>query len=287
MASSQRIETVGQRALEGQALAPACPDCGGTMVVRPMRHGDEVNGLMWRCRRELICAGSRRIRDPLVIQPMADASTYAIFEWERSLDRRGWNGPSSPAVSAPPARGGRLGGLFGRGRSSDSGSGGVAQPVHRTPSHAYADSPLAPLIEYGYVVLDDRVVSSAHARVDQLVIGPTGVYVVDRKEWLGQISAGSDQVYVDGRQRTGATDDVLRAVAAVDAVLAHEFKPLGVAAHPVIAFDGASNTRFEARLGKIDLAGGRSVAKLLRSGEAALGPETVVRLALAADRLLD
>ena len=253
------------------------------MVVRPMRHGDEVNGLVWRCRRELICAGSRRIRDPLVIQPMADASTYAIFEWERSLDRRGWNGPSAPSAGTPPPRSGRFGGLFGRGQSSPA----VAQPVHRTPSHAYADLPLAPLIEHGYVVLDDRVVSSAHARVDQLVIGPTGVFVVDRKEWLGQISASSEQVYVDGRQRTGAADDVLRAIAAVDAVLAHEFKPLGVAAHPVIAFDGASNSRFEARLGKIDLCGGRSVAKLLRSGEAALGPETVVRLALAADRLLD
>jgi hypothetical protein len=254
------------------------------MVVRPMRHGDEVNGLLWRCRRELICAGSRRIRDPLVIQPMADASTYAIFEWERSLDRKGWNGPSTQPDAGEQARGGRLGGLFGRGRSSGAAE---ARPVHRTPANAYTESPLAALIEYGYVVLDDRVVSMAHTGVDHVVIGPTGVFVVDRKTWLGQISASSEQIYVDGRQRTGATDDVLRATAAVDNVLSHEFKPLGVAARPVIAFDGASNPRYEAKLGKIELCGGRSVAKVLRSGEQMLGPETVVRLALAADRLLD
>ena len=40
-------------------------------------------------------------------------------------------------------------------------------------------------------------------------------------------------------------------------------------------------------MGKVSLAATRSVAKVIRSGQPVLGPETVVRLALAADRLLD
>jgi len=35
------------------------------------------------------------------------------------------------------------------------------------------------------------------------------------------------------------------------------------------------------------LAAPRSIAKVIRNGQDTLGPETVVRLALAADRLLD
>ena len=251
------------------------------MVIRPLRHGDDVDGLVWRCRRELICSGSRRIRDPLVVQPMADASTQAIFEWERSRDRRGWNGPSTQM--ATPSGGRRFFGLLGRAMPRPT----TRRVAGRASAVAQADGPLAGLIDHGYVVLDDRHVATARAPVDHLVIGPTGVFVVDRKTWPGQISASNENVYVDGRLRTGATDAVLRATAAVEDVLAHELRPLGATVRPVISFDSASSARFEATIGKIALCGARSLGKVIRTGPPTLGPETVVRLSLAADRLLD
>jgi len=247
------------------------------MVVRAHRHGNEVDGLFWGCRKPLVCSGTRKIRDPLVIQPMADASTMAIFEWERSRDRRGWVGG---VEEQPQSRGGFMG-RFGK----------TQRPVTGlTPSVALAmqpDHPLDTLPEYGFVILDGRQVASAHAAVNHLVVGPTGVFVVDRKSWPGQVSASSDAVYVDGRQRTGATDDVLRAIHAVEDVLGHELKPVGAPVKAVIAIDLASNRGFEGNVGKVSLAATRSVAKVIRSGQPVLGPETVVRLALAADRLLD
>lgn len=249
------------------------------MVVRALRHGDEIDGLYWGCRRPLVCNGMRKIRDPLVIQPTADRSTQAIFEWERSRDRRGWVGGSEEqAVTS--------GGLFGRfGRTKPRPT---TSPTY-TPAFAsaYSNGPLDTLADYGFVILDHRQVASAHAALDHLVIGPSGVFVVDRKPWTGQISASTENVYVDGRQRTGATDVVLAATAAVEQVLGHELKPLGATVKPIISFEMATNRNFEGTVGKVALAATRSLAKVIRAGQPTLGPETVIRLSLAADRLLD
>lgn len=251
------------------------------MVVRALHHGDEVDGLYWGCLKPLVCNGTRRIRDPLVIQPTADASTMAIFEWERSRDRRGWVGGVDQAAATDGKSG--LLGRFGR---------AVSRPTNTSPpSASYAapatNGPLDALIDFGFVVLDRRSVASAHAAVDHLVVGPSGVFVVDQKDWPGQLSVSVDTVYVDGRQRTGATDSVLRATAAVEQVLGHELKPLGTGVRSVIAVDLATNRGFVATVGKVSIAATRSIAKVIRAGQPTLGPETVVRLALAADRLLD
>lgn len=252
------------------------------MVVRALRHGDEVEGLFWGCRRPRVCNGTRKIRDPLVIQPAADASTQAIFEWERSRDRRGWVGGSEePAGGGTSGKG--LFGRFGRAVSRPTNSPQPSTSISGTQQAGLLDA----LVDYGYVILDDRHVDSAHTAVDHLVVGPSGVFVVDRQMWTGQISASSDTIYVDGRRRTGATDSVVRASAAVEQALSHELKSLGTHVSAVIAVDGATNRGFEGSIGKVALTTFRSVAKVIRSGQPTLGPETVIRLSLDADRLLD
>jgi len=280
MSSSQRIETKAVQQAADVEVAPHCPNCGAVMVVRAQRHGDEVNGLYWGCTRPLVCNGTRRIRDPLVVQPTADASTQAIFEWERARDRRGWVGGEE---QAPQARGGFLG-VFGRKQPQPTRS--VVPAATNAPGVA-TDSPLASLPDYGFIVLNNRFAPSAHAGIHHFAVGPTGVFVVDRKPWTGQLSASADSVYIDGRQRTDAMDAAVRAAAAVDEMLGYELKPLGASVRPVVSFDGATNRLFEASAGKVLLAAPRSVAKVIRAGQDTLGPETVVRLALAADRLLD
>jgi hypothetical protein len=45
----------------------------------------------------------------------------------------------------------------------------------------------------GYVVFHDLAVpGNARANVDHLVIGPTGVFVIDSKQWTGQVLQGTD-----------------------------------------------------------------------------------------------
>jgi Nuclease-related domain len=44
----------------------------------------------------------------------------------------------------------------------------------------------------GYVVFHDLAVPGSDANVDHLVIGPTGVFVIDSKQWTGQVGQGAD-----------------------------------------------------------------------------------------------
>jgi len=44
----------------------------------------------------------------------------------------------------------------------------------------------------GYVVFHDLAVPNSPANVDHLVIGPSGVFVIDSKEWSGSVHQGAD-----------------------------------------------------------------------------------------------
>jgi Nuclease-related domain len=44
----------------------------------------------------------------------------------------------------------------------------------------------------GYVVFHDLAVPNSPANVDHLVIGPTGVFVIDSKQWSGSVHQGAD-----------------------------------------------------------------------------------------------
>jgi hypothetical protein len=248
------------------------------MVVRAQWHNGRVNGLQWACRRAPGCEGTRRIRSPEAIQPIAyDASAQAIFDWESAHDRR----PVYRRDMAQPASSnGGLRGFFGRVLSRQEEE---AEPIG-PGSAGYFDG----LVEHGFVILEERSLPAAHAAVDNLVIGPSGLYVVERKPWPGQISTSADAIFVDGRQRMGATDQVVRAAAVLSETLDYELKPLGVGVQPALLFENAANKLFEGVVGKVLVGGSRGLPKHIRgTAEPVLGPETIVRLALAADRLLE
>ncbi len=253
------------------------------MVVRSQWSGGRVTGLNWSCRRAPGCEGLRRIKAPDVIQPVAhDGSAQAIYDWQSARDHRGAN--RSVAV-APPAPLAGLRGLFGkiRARGAEPEFDAFDAPAN-DGAVGYFDS----LVEHGFVVIEDRVLPHARAQIDHLLLGPSGIYVVDRKAWVGQVLVTSDAVFVDGRQRMGATDDVTRAAAAFGDALDYELKPLGVQVMAGVLFERAANRTFEGHLGKVLVGGVRGLPRLIRGrGEPVLGPETIVRLAVAADRLLD
>jgi hypothetical protein len=48
------------------------------------------------------------------------------------------------------------------------------------------------LVRDGYVVFHDLAVPGSPANVDHLVIGPSGVFVIDSKQWTGSIRQGTD-----------------------------------------------------------------------------------------------
>jgi hypothetical protein len=262
---------------------PVCPECGATMVVRAQWHNSHVQGLNWVCRRAPGCEGVRRIRNPDEIRPINhDASTQAIFDWESSRDARVSRVPRRDARGATESR---LGGFLGRlvSRPTERASD-YDEPAAVHGSMGYFDG----LVELGFVVLEDRHLPHARVVMDNVLVGPSGVFVVERKAWPGHLAVAADSVYVDGRARMGATDAILRATDAFEQTMAHELKPVGATVRPAILFENATNKTVEGAADKVLVGGTRGLPKLLRgTAEPVLGPETIVRLSLAADRLLE
>jgi hypothetical protein len=260
---------------------PACPDCGTSMVVRAQWNGGQVTGLYWGCRRAPGCEGTRRIKAPDSVRPVLyDASAQAIFDWERSRDLQLSHRHTAVATPSPQTG---LRRLFGRLSSRAE----VADEPEWSPSNAsvgHFDS----LVEFGFVVLENRALPRARARLDNVIIGPSGVFVVERKAWAGQVVTAANEVFVDGRKRLSTTDDVVHAAAAFEQALDFELRPLGVGVKPAVLFENATNRQFEATVDKVILGATRGLPKLIRGrGDPVFGPETIVRLAIAADRLLD
>jgi hypothetical protein len=54
---------------------------------------------------------------------------------------------------------------------------------------------LAPLRADGFVLLHDRAIPNSRANIDHLVIGPTGVWVVDSKNFSGAVTYGNGMVW--------------------------------------------------------------------------------------------
>ena len=261
---------------------PLCPECTSTMVVRAQWSGGHITGLNWVCRRAPGCEGLRRIKHPEEIRPINhDASTQAIFDWESTHDTRLASRREQKAATAPSLSA-AIGKLFNRSGDRAAAHHESAAALHG--SVGYFDS----LVEIGFIVLEDRRLPAARVVLDNILIGPSGVYVVERKQWSGHLAITSDSVYVDGRQRMGSTDDILRATHAFEQTMAHELKPVAAPVRSAMLFENATNKTVEGTIDKVLVVGTRGLPKQLRgSADPVLGPETIVRLALAADRLLD
>ena len=81
-------------------------------------------------------------------------------------------------------------------------TGGVRGAAHRPP--------LAPLERHGWAVLHDLAVPDSAANVDHLVIGPSGVFVIDSKQWTGSIHQSADGLIWHNHYRLDRTLATIR-----------------------------------------------------------------------------
>ena len=283
------MEATSARQANAAAAAetmPACPHCRSAMVVRSQWSGGRVTGLYWGCIRAPGCEGVRRIKSPDAIHPIAhDASAQAIFDWQTS--RAGGSTAYRREVASLPAPNAGVRGLFGKVLNRQPASDLELADMEQAPGYdavGYFDG----LLEHGFVILEDRALPAARVHIDNVVVGPSGVFVIERKAWPGQLMTASETIYLDGRERPAATEDICRATQAFEQTLAHELKPLGASVHSALLFERAMNKSFQGFVGKVAVGGTRGLPKVIRGrDEPVLGPETIVRLAVAADRLLD
>ncbi len=96
----------------------------------------------------------------------------------------------------------------------------------------------------GIEVLHDRLIPGSRANIDHLVVGPSGVFVIDAKKYTGKLEARDvggmfrhdPRLYVKGRDRTKLVDGVRHQIEVVRTTLGDEFA--GVAIRGVLCFIG-------------------------------------------------
>jgi hypothetical protein len=89
------------------------------------------------------------------------------------------------------------------------------------------------LVRDGYVVFHDLAVPDSGANVDHLVIGPSGVFVIDSKQWTGSVRQGSDGLAWHNHYRLDRTLETVRWEAQIIGRL------LGTRAAAVVCVHGA------------------------------------------------
>jgi hypothetical protein len=148
------------------------------------------------------------------------------------------------------------------------------------------DRYLAALSDAGYILLHDRRLPGGRDRLDHLVVGPTGVCVVEKKPWRGQLAVEDDRLFVDGRHRDHAADQLLRAATATQDALIGELKPLGVTVRPILWFHLTDLPLLKRTVRGAAVTGGRGLSRAIRIGPTVLTPEQVMAIAVAADEIL-
>jgi hypothetical protein len=85
----------------------------------------------------------------------------------------------------------------------------------------------------GFVVFHDLAVPGSPANVDHLVIGPTGVFVIDSKQWSGSVHQGADGLAWHNHYPLERALETVRWEAETVGCL------LGTRAHPLLCVHGA------------------------------------------------
>jgi hypothetical protein len=89
------------------------------------------------------------------------------------------------------------------------------------------------LVRDGFVVFHDLAVPDSPANVDHLAIGPTGVFVIDSKQWTGTVRQGADGLAWHNHTPLDRTLETVRWEAATIS------RTLGTRATPLLCVHGA------------------------------------------------
>ena len=91
----------------------------------------------------------------------------------------------------------------------------------------------------GYVILHDRKIPGSKANIDHVAIGPAGVFVIETKNYKGEVKARGDELFIAGRRRTSIVEQTWREAVAVQGVLAEHMARLAIDVVPVLCIHGS------------------------------------------------
>jgi hypothetical protein len=141
---------------------------------------------------------------------------------------------------------------------------------------------LEPLEARGYIVLHDLRIPGSRANIDHIVVGPTGVWVIETKNWTGKVAIRGSKLLRNGRNEARCLEQAKREASAVRAALGDE-SPV----HPILCIHGTpidvgwfSSTRIDG----VSISSGRRLRQVIEDERLTLDPDAVGKIA---DRLFD
>ena len=133
----------------------------------------------------------------------------------------------------------------------------------------------------GYIVLHDRKIPGSKANIDHVAIGPGGVFVIETKNYKGEVTIKGDDLFVAGRKRTSIVEQTWREAVNVQTVLAEHMARLAFDVVPVLCIHGCA-VPWKTVQG-VRLVGPRGLKKLITKAKPVLSEEDVRALAQVAE----
>ena len=146
---------------------------------------------------------------------------------------------------------------------------------------------LDPLRQRGFVVLNNRRPPGVKADIDHLVTGPTGLFVIETKNWSRRADARFGRLSVAGWDRTAAIEQVKRNATAVQLVLAGGLGVHRLAVTPALCLIGGRGLFSQKRIAGVLLSNGKDLVRFVLDQPVVLGEDQVQELARRADRQLN
>jgi hypothetical protein len=135
---------------------------------------------------------------------------------------------------------------------------------------------LGPLERHGWAVLHDLAVPGSRANIDHLVIGPSGVFVIDSNHYRGRLQLDPSERLWHGRSSLAPTLQALSFEADRAALVLTDPNVVVV---PVMAVHGAQVPWGKVVTQGVPVVAARRLPSMLRQLPAVLGPERVAALA--------
>ncbi|MFN8051042.1 MAG: nuclease-related domain-containing protein [Acidimicrobiales bacterium] len=123
-------------------------------------------------------------------------------------------------------------------------------------------------LPYGYHVIHGLKKGQSNADVDHLVIGPTGVWVIDSKAWHGQLTAGDGTLW-RGRH------PIRKEISSVEQQASYARNVLGFDVNPVLCFVGTKLPRPAQMVGRVRVVELPALIEHLTAGQITMLPEHI------------
>ena len=144
---------------------------------------------------------------------------------------------------------------------------------------------LDPLAAKGFVIFHDRKIPMSPANVDHIVIGPTGVFVVETKNVAGDFRVSGDDVRIGGR-RVALVDEVRREADATWNAVAPVLAPKGLQVVPVVCAHRADLPFFRRSVAGIRIVSGRGLPRYIQGQPGVLSAAEIQELRRLVERAL-